>query len=410
MSRNSTHEEALGRPFGSALGPILLLTSIFFCVFFARVLLAPYLPAVEREFGLTHTRSGWLFFTISLGYSVSLFFSGFLAKRIGHRGTIIVSIAAIGVGLLLVSTADTYPGLQISLLLMGGATGLYLPSGIATITATAAPKDWGKGLSIHELAPNLSFIAAPALAGLLEGVVSWRELFGGLGAAALIMAVVFARFGPNHRARGESPMPTVLAGLVRRREFWVLTLLFALAISVSFASFSMVPLFLVSARGFDEATANHLVAASRLAGPFMALAAGFIVDRFGARKTAMSALVFSGLFCILLGLVRGWSLWGVVILQPLLSVFLFPSGLTVLSRVFHSEVRNVAISIIIPIALVLGNGAMPIMLGWFGDRDAFGWGFVVLGAVSLFGVVQLRTLPGEDSSGQTDETPSGSGS
>jgi NNP family nitrate/nitrite transporter-like MFS transporter len=224
-------------------------------------------------------------------------------------------------------------------------------------------------------------------------VLTWRALFAGLGAGSLIMAAVFWRYGPANDKKGESPMPGVLLELVKRSDFWVLACLFTLAISVSFASFSMTPLYLVSARGMDQALANHLVAGSRLAGPFMALAAGLAVDRFGARRTAMAALIFSGAFIIMLGPARGWLLYVVVLLQPLLSVFLFPSGFTVLSRVFDSRIRNVAISLIIPMAIVIGNGAVPTMLGWFGDRGMFGWGFVLLGCLALAGVFLLRTLP-----------------
>jgi hypothetical protein len=44
-------------------------------------------------------------------------------------------------------------------------------------------------------------------------------------------------------------------------------------------------------------------------------------------------------------------------------------------------------------AIVIGNGAVPTMLGWFGDRGMFGWGFVLLGCLALAGVFLLRTLP-----------------
>lgn len=398
MQQEPLNSEAFARPFGQAVGPVLLLTSIFFCVFFCRVLIAPYLPEVEREFGLSHTQSGWLFFTISLGYAISLFFSGFLAKRLGHRRTVLTAVSAIGVCLLLVSRAQSFLGLQLTLLLMGSATGLYLPSGIATVTWVASPKDWGKCLAIHELAPNISFIAAPALAALLEGVVSWRTLFAALGVISLIVAVIFARFGPRNENRGESPRPSVLSEVLGRKEFWVLATLFTLGITASFASFSMVPLYLTSARGLDEILANQLVAASRLAGPFLALVAGFGVDKFGARKTAKFALVFSGVFMILIGPAKGWMLYAAVFLQPALSVLIFPAGFTVISKVFEARLRNVAISLIIPTAIVIGNGAAPIMLGWFGDRGLFGWGFVVLGLASIVGVFLLRTLPGGNQS------------
>lgn len=401
MQDNPGTVQALGLPFAKALGPLLLLTSVFFCVFFSRVLLAPFLPVVAQEFGLSHTQSGELFFSISLGYSVTLFLQGFMAKRIGHRRSVCVAAAAIGASLLLVSRSETVAGLQVSLLFLGGATGLYLPSGIATVTAVVRARDWGKGLAVHELAPNLSFIVAPALAGLLGHAFTWREAFAVLGLASMALGAIFLWLGPRNDARGESPMPGVLVHLLGRREFWVLVSLFTLGVSVSLASFSMTPLYLVSAAGMDQALANHLVAGGRLPGPFMALAAGFVVDAVGARKTARFSLALSGAFIIFLGLAEGYVLWAVVLLQPMFSVFLFTAGFTVLARVFDEGMRNVVVSMMIPLAIVVGNGAVPTMIGWFGDRGMFGWGFALLGALSLLGVFLLGALPG----GQAQDAP-----
>jgi NNP family nitrate/nitrite transporter-like MFS transporter len=49
-------------------------------------------------------------------------------------------------------------------------------------------------------------------------------------------------------------------------------------------------------------------------------------------------------------------------------------------------VRNVAISLIIPTATLLGTGATPALLGWFGDRGSFPLGFLLLGAAVLAGM------------------------
>jgi NNP family nitrate/nitrite transporter-like MFS transporter len=394
MPESPSSSQGLGLPFSRALMPLALLTSIFFCVFFSRVLLAPFLPLVAEEFGLNHTESGRLFFSISVGYALSLFLQGFMAKALGHRRSVCVAAAAIGAGLLLVSQAHTKAGLTFALLALGVATGLYLPSGIATVTAVAKRRDWGKALAVHELAPNLSFIAAPALAGLMGQAFTWREVFAVLGLVSLALGLVFLLLGPRHDARGQSPMPGVLARVLVRREFWVLACLFTLGVSVSLASFSMTPLYLVSAVGMDQALANKLVAGGRISGPFLALAAGFVVDGIGARRTARIALVFSGVFIMLLGPAKGWMLWAVVLLQPVMAVFLFTSGFTVLARVFDEDKRNVVISMMIPMAIVVGNGAVPTMIGWFGDRGMFGWGFAVLGLFSLLGVFLLGALPG----------------
>jgi len=48
--------------------PLLLLTSIFFVNFLARILLAPLMPAVESDLGLSHAEAGSFFLLVSLGY------------------------------------------------------------------------------------------------------------------------------------------------------------------------------------------------------------------------------------------------------------------------------------------------------------------------------------------------------
>jgi NNP family nitrate/nitrite transporter-like MFS transporter len=80
----------------------------------------------------------------------------------------------VGGSLLAISLSDTLWGIQSGLILLGLSAGLYFPSGIATLTAMVNSKDWGKALGIHQVAPNLAFVAAPLLAEGLMLWFSWR--------------------------------------------------------------------------------------------------------------------------------------------------------------------------------------------------------------------------------------------
>ena len=51
--------------FRQALPALLFLTSLFFMNFMGRILLAPFLPDVERELGLTHAQPGGFFLALS---------------------------------------------------------------------------------------------------------------------------------------------------------------------------------------------------------------------------------------------------------------------------------------------------------------------------------------------------------
>jgi len=381
-----------GKGKGVDLRPVFLLTGVFFFNFIGRIIMPPFLMGIEEEFAVTHLQAGQLFLIMSLGFGLSLLLSGFAARTLEHRKTIIVSAFAVGAGMILLSKVETFGLFKIGLFCTGIGCGLYLPSGISTITSLLSQEHWGKGLAIHEMAPNLSFILAPGVAALVEGHLTWREVFVAFGGASLLMGVLFWRFGRGGRFPGESPRPEVLAQVLGRSRFWVLGGLFGLAVSATFGIYSMLPLFLVNVHGFEPAAANALVSSSRVPCLLMALAAGWIVDRIGPRRTVLIALGGSGLVTLVLGLTHGMPLKAAVLLQPVLAVGYFPAGFTAISQSFPFQVRNIAVSFIIPFAVLFGTGIVPTALGWFAHIGHFALGFTSLGALLMLGVNLVHCL------------------
>lgn len=379
-------------PFKTALPYLLLFAGLFYVNFVSRVILSPLLAPLESEFGIGHASAGGLFFYVAGGMSLSMACSGFVAARLGHRRTVLVSTLLIGTAMLGVSQAPNYDVLRAALLAMGLSGGLYFPSAVSAITSLLDPRHWGKGISVHEMAPNMAFVTVPALAALVLGVLPWRNLFLIYGCLALAMALAFRLFGRGGDFPGQAPRASALREVVGNRSFPVLVTLFSLAVASSFGPYSMLPLYLTAERGWDLDTANALLTASRVAGPPMALATGFVVDRIGARRTAALSLLSSGSMTILLGPLSGLGLEAAVILQPTLSVCFFAAGVTAVSQVYSRRVRNVAVSLVVPIAVTIGSGATPTALGWFGDRGDFGTGFMILGVMIVAGAPLLGLL------------------
>lgn len=58
----ATDSPEISPRFLSQLGPLLILTSIFFLNFISRIILAPLIPEIEIAFNLTHAGAGALFF------------------------------------------------------------------------------------------------------------------------------------------------------------------------------------------------------------------------------------------------------------------------------------------------------------------------------------------------------------
>ena len=385
-----------GAALSSQVGSLLLMTGIFFLNFMSRIIFAPLMPIIEKDLGFGHGEAGSLFLLISLGYFATLMGSGFFSSRSTHRKTIIFSSMALGAALFAVSFSNTMWGIRIGLIMLGMAAGLYLPSGISTLTSLVRSRDWGKAIAIHELAPNLSFVVAPLLSEALLRWLSWRYILALLGIASVFVGLAFARFGRGGDFPGESPRPETLKILLAQPSFWIMVVLFSLGIGASLGIYAMLPLYLVMEREMVRSWANYLVAISRILSLGMAFLAGIVTDRLGPKVAMGSVLLGAGFMTLLLGAVPGFWMVLIVFLQPMIAVCFFPPGFAALSRIGPPSVRNISVSFTIPVAFFLGGGAIPAGIGFLGEAGSFDLGISLVGGIIMWGFILLRYLKFQD--------------
>ena len=371
---------------------LALLTGIFLVNFLSRVVLAPLLPLIEKDLGIGHAGAGGIFMLIAIGYAAGLFGSGFVSSRLTHRRTIVWTAVACGCSTLLIAASHSLWAIRLILILLGVSTGIYLPSGMTTITASIRPVHWGKAIAVHELAPTLGFILAPFV---VEGILvfwPWQAVLVVIGFASAILGLTFLRFGPGGNFTGEAPTVGNIRLLFGKPAFWIMIVLFCLAIGSSLGLYSMMTLYLVAERGFERGTANTLIGLSRIPVIAMALVSGWISDRFGPKPTIAAVILFNGLTMILLGVLPGRWVILTVFLQPMLTVCFFPAGFTILSRIVPPSARNLSVSLTVFIAYLIGAGFFPTLLGVFGDRGAFAAAFILVGSLMLLSVLLLPRL------------------
>jgi NNP family nitrate/nitrite transporter-like MFS transporter len=383
------------------IGTLLFLTAIFFVNFTARIVLSPLMPVIEADLGIDHAQAGSLFLLIASGYFVTIMGSGYLSSRLGHKYTIALSTAVMGLALGAVAFSRGLWGIRIGVVVVGMAAGFYLPSGIAVITRLFRPEHWGRAIAVHELAPNLAFTVAPLLSDSFLEWVSWRGALALVGFLSLVLGIAFGCLGRGGDFPGEAPAFGFLRALFRKPVFWILLALFGLGISSSAGLYSMLPLFLVTERGLDLDYANTVVALSRLPSLAMALLSGWVVDRVGPKKTLTGVLLLTGLMTALLGLAPPPLTVPVVFLQATLSACFFPAALTAVSSIGLSSSRNVVISFTIPFAFLAGAGATPAMIGLCGKAGSFAAGIGLTGILIMLGGVLsgFLSLPDRESAG-----------
>jgi len=371
---------------------VYFLAGIVFLNLLVRIILSPLLLTIENDLGITRSQASGFFLFISLGYVSTILSSGFISAKLSHRGTILLSIIATGLALLLISRNISLNGMRIALVLLGMSCGLYLPSGIAVITSLADSKSWGKAIAIHELGPNMSFIVAPLLVEALLRFYPWRVIFLLLGFACLLSGFLFAVRVKEGNFRGEPPNFANLGLILSKTSFWIITILFCLIVGTALGVYSILPAYLVSDRGMEQGSVNLLVGLSRTSGLFMVFLSGWLVDRFGVRLTMGAIGLTVGVLTVLHGLTHGIVLVLVVILQPMLIAGFFPAAFAALASIGPARTRNVAVSLMIPAGNLIGGGVVPALMGRLAEHGAFAIGFIVIGAMLTAGMLLLFFL------------------
>lgn len=369
--------------FGKVLPSILFITSLFLLNFVSRLILAPLLPFIEQDLNLSHTASGSFFLLISIGYCFSILTSGFISARLSHKTAIVLSAVITGLVLCVLPLCTSLTMFRTALFCLGLGAGIYLPSGLATITNIVPPAYWARAIAVHELAPNLGAVAAPLAVVFLTGWISWLQCLWLLGVMLIILGAIYWLKGSTSGGYGVRPDYAMCREILRIREFWLMIVFFSTAIASALGLYTMLPLYLVAEKGFALNDANHLVAWSRAAGIMMPFVGGWFGDRFGNRRVMAVVLLGTGLLTIPMGLYSGTTLIVFVVLQAMLVPCYFPSALAELSRIGKGRGANVVVSLCIPLAFVFGGGLIPVMIGSIGDNASLGLGFICAGSLSV---------------------------
>lgn len=381
--------------FQKALPALALLASLFFLNFTSRVVLSPLMPTVSGELGLSHADAGSLFLFMSSGYFVSIILSGHVSGRLSHKRTIVFSTIASGCILLLISGSTDIVSLRLSLMSLGFAAGLYLPSAVATITQLVPMGYMARGMSVHELAPNLSFVVTPLACSFGLLLVGWRAELQILGGILICMGIFYA-FRGRSAGMGKLPRLTLMIEILRLPRFWLVTLMFSMAICSTLGIYAMLPLFLVNEMGMELEAANSLVAFSRIGSVCMPLLAGWLGDKFGNEQVMGAVLLVAGILTVPMGFAEGWVLVGLVVIQPMIAVCFFPSAFAIVAKVGPSGEGNIALSLSIPLAFLVGGGMLPTAIGVIGDHLRLGVGISVAGCLMVlvsFLALWLRRTP-----------------
>ena len=148
---------------------------------------------------------------------------------------------------------------------------------------------------------------------------------------------------------------------------------------------------MIQEAGMSADLANSLVGLSRLTGLFTVFLSGMMMDRIGEKKQISLVMVASGLSTILIGTTSGGVLTAMIFIQPTLLGCFPTAGFSAMARIVQPNLRSVATSFISPIAMVIGGGLTPTLLGYMGETYSFSAGIVGMGCLIV--ICPILVLP-----------------
>jgi MFS family permease len=366
---------------GKAFLVLLFLSFLWFLNFLGRTMFSPILPLIEDEFHISHARASSIFIFQSLGYGISIFFSGLVSGLFGYKKSIMLSLIVSAFIFFSIPFVNDFPVLYVCSFVIGMATGVYIPAVIPLMTHYYAEGIWNRTIAIHDSAASIGVFAAPIIALFLLHFYRWRGIFSVLGAAfilaALIFYALFEELQVGHVNRAQ------FGGFIRRKTLWIMSGVWVFAASTSLGIYSVIPLYLTKELHLDMGYANTIFGVSRLGGFVVAISSGFLVSRFSLQRIMVSMLVISGIFTVFVALAGVNLIGAALFLQASFIYGFFPAGLIAISRMFELNVRGIATGFIFGFGVVVGWGVTPYLLGLSGDLVSFKFGILILGIATI---------------------------
>lgn len=379
-------------PFRKAVPWVLFVTLMFTLNYMARTILSPILLPMEQELAIGHALGTRLLIFQAIGFCIAQLCCGFWLARI--RPYQMVSLSIIVTGLCLITNVFTTSYWQVALCFggMGLAAGLYFPAGMATLTSLVSTNNWGKAVAMHELAPNTCFILLPALTQIALTFTNWRGVCGILGTFIVLCGCAFALFAQGGRDYAMKPSLSGYRDLMSNRLTWIFAMLLSAAIIGEFSTFSILPAYFVTELDISQEKANNLLSLTRILCPFAALCGGWLADRFAPIQVSRFYLLSQAVTLFAMGSSETMVVLLATTLQCTFTALTFPSIFKLIALSFPIEQQPVLYSFTVPMAVLLGTGLAPQMLGYCGDSFGFALGFAILGFLNILFLYPLRNL------------------
>jgi predicted MFS family arabinose efflux permease len=273
-----------------------------------RSVLAPILPVLSQELGLSHAHGGLLETAYLIGYIVIKMPAGAIANRIGIKRTLTIGIIGYALSTVLNFLATGFLHLFMLRFLVGLFQGVHLPLANTLLSEGFGDRQ-GRAIGFHESGPNVGNSIAYPIAVAVASYWGWRHSFLILSLPAFFLAAAVTLILRDDRPEREIKMEQDNDNDYKLRNF----LRYLIPLAIAHATYNLclrtllmfAPSYLVEFRQMTLATAGFIAMLMPAAGFFAKISSGFIAERIGRKKAISAATLMTGLFIFTLTKISG---------------------------------------------------------------------------------------------------------
>ena len=365
------------------------------------LLLAPLLPFVRAEYGVSYTEIGLALAAFNVVSAALQTPAGFLVDWLGARVLLVVGLAVGASAFVIAGLVDSFWVMVAMFALAGVGNTVYHPADYALLSHHVPSDRIGQAFSIHTFAGMLGSAVAPASLLMMQNVWGWRGAFIGAGILGFSVAAILLAVRDNAPV-AIPPTPRVSAD--KSPAGWQLLLsapillnlvFFTLIALMSSGLFNYSVVAFGAVYGTPVSTANIALSGLLFLSAIGVLAGGFVASRT-SRHALVAALGLGAiaLFAVLFAYVDLGSL-------PLVAAMTacgFFYGVIMPSR--DMIVREITppgsfgkVFGFVTTGFNIGGIVSPLIFGAIMDHGSPRLVFVLVAAFSLVAIVTVATGP-----------------
>jgi MFS family permease len=365
------------------------------------ILLAPLLPIVRADYGVSYTEIGLAFAAFNIVSATLQTPTGFLVDRLGARVLLVA-------GLVISSSAFVIAGLVNSFWVMvamfavaGLGNTVYHPADYALLSHHVPSDRIGQAFSVHTFAGMLGSAVAPGSLLIMESLWGWRGAFIGastlgVAVAAIVLAIRDHTVTPvAARAQPDPEKAAVGWRLLLSAPILLNLVFFALLAMISGGLYNYSVVALGALYGTPMATANAALTGNLLWSAVGVLLGGLLVGR--TTRHGMVATIGLAAMAVLTALIAQIDL-GALMLIAAMSLSGFFSGVIMPSR--DMIVREITpagsfgkVFGFVTTGFNIGGIVSPLIFGAVMDHGSPRLVFLSVAAFSLLAIVTVATRP-----------------